>query len=268
MTKTRNQEKKVISHNIKVKISKNISSVSIGNHSKEFTPVDDQFTVNLQVKNANVHIIDNQRNLRSKMNTAKSNPANAKTNVQEQKSDEAINRRSLYSKVKTSKGSSANAVGKTNEQEQKLNEIVKQRNLRSKMKTTKEESFKAAETKIIKRNMVKNLNELIRDTWTSSKKNKNRINLKVNDVVMAKMRTYSAWPSKIINFNDKHTKCEVEFLGCNSTGWIDIKEIVPFAESTAIIKLLILRENHQFNQGIRIVEQLFKVPSHLTIFNN
>lgn len=277
MARTRNQIKKqaeyhgMISHNIKVNVSKNILSISNRNHSEEFTPVNGKFTVNLQVHD-NVHIVGNQRNLRSKDKITKGKSTNAveKTNVLKKKSNEAINERNLRSKEKTSQEKSAkNAVRKTNVLKQKPNEVVEQRNLRSKKKITKEKSLEATETRITKNNVVnKSLNELIRDTWTSSKKDKNHTNFNINDIVMAKMRTYSAWPSKIIKFNDKHTKCEVEFFGCLSTGWIDIKEIVPFSESAAIIKLLIVRQNHQFNEGIRIVEQLFEVPSHLSIFNN
>lgn len=115
--------------------------------------------------------------------------------------------------------------------------------------------------------VAKTLNDHINDAWKSCKKNFLDSNLAVNvdDIVMARMKTYSAWPGKILTLATNKKRASIHFFGTNNRGSVDVKEIVPFEYSHDAIKLLLLRKRGPFHKGVLEIETILGVPPNLSL---
>lgn len=82
---------------------------------------------------------------------------------------------------------------------------------------------------------------------------------------MAKMRSYCAWPAKIIKIKGKRT--DVFFFGTNQTGTVDTDKISHFAHSHQEIRRILTRKNASFVRAVKEVELLLGIPENLSIFN-
>lgn len=133
-----------------------------------------------------------------------------------------------------------------------------------------EESIRPVKaTTTSEKQMVKTLVQLANDSWKEIlRKNKqSKIVFKANDIVMAKMRGYSPWPSKIISFTKNLKRAEVYFYGTHNKGTVDVNEIAPFENSYRTIRLQLLRVLTCFKKGILEVELEMNIPIELSITN-
>lgn len=116
----------------------------------------------------------------------------------------------------------------------------------------------------------KTLNQRINAAWALEKKQKkdNSIVLTQNQLVLAKMKSYSPWPAKILSFTKSRKSSHVYFYGTHNTGRVNEAELVNFEDAHDVIRLLLLRPNlNGFLKGILEVEYEMGVPKELSITN-
>lgn len=113
----------------------------------------------------------------------------------------------------------------------------------------------------------KTLNKHINDAWKSCKKNflDSKQSVKANDIVMAKMKTYSAWPAQVLTFATNKKRASVHFFGTNNSGSVDAIEIIPFEQCHDVIKLLLLRKMGSFHKGVFEIETILGVPPEMSL---
>lgn len=114
------------------------------------------------------------------------------------------------------------------------------------------------------------LHSLISSEWTKCKRNFKTTdkNVKIGDIVMAKMATFNAWPSRIVDFTtSKKKKANVYFFGDGRNGLVELAEIIPFTDCHELIRLIATRKVSTFHKGIAEVERLLGVPAELSLLN-
>lgn len=112
------------------------------------------------------------------------------------------------------------------------------------------------------------LNHLITRAWRSCKKQKKENNtiLKENQIVLAKMKGYPAWPARILSFTKNKKSSTVYFYGSHNSGRVNESELVKFEDAYEVIRLLLLRSTlHQFTKGILEVEREMNIPDESSI---
>lgn len=122
-------------------------------------------------------------------------------------------------------------------------------------------------TKKMKCQQVKSLTVLIRENWAECKRRHKTTHstLKEDDLIMAKMATYSPWPAKIISFSSNGKRALVYFYGTDNEGTVNVCEITPFVESESVIRLLLLRKINPFHKGIAQIERYMNIPPELSL---
>lgn len=110
--------------------------------------------------------------------------------------------------------------------------------------------------------VVKTLTSLINDSWKKMKMDFTATNttICVGDLVMAKMKSYSAWPACIESFAKNRKRTNVHFFGSNNKGAVDVSEIVPFSQCHDVIRLLLLRKVTDFHKAIHEIEAVLNIP--------
>lgn len=114
------------------------------------------------------------------------------------------------------------------------------------------------------------LSSLITSAWTKCKRDFKTTSqtLNLGDIVMAKMATFSPWPSRIESFTQsKKKRANVFFFGDGRHGIVDVAEIVPFADCHEMIRIIAIRKVSAFHKGVSEVESLFGIPSELSLLN-
>lgn len=114
---------------------------------------------------------------------------------------------------------------------------------------------------------VKTLNVLINESWTKCKRDykASSLSVDIDDLIMAKMSTYSPWPARLDGFTSGKKRAQVFFFGSSNTGQVNISEIVPFNQSTDVIRLLLLRKVGDFHKGVAEIESIMEIPPHLSL---
>lgn len=89
--------------------------------------------------------------------------------------------------------------------------------------------------------------------------------LKEGLIVLAKMRTYSAWPAVIKSF--KKTCVTVQFFGDGTTGNIPYDAIGLFEINHELIKLNLQKKIVGYAKSVGHAEAILKIPEEFSIFN-
>lgn len=120
----------------------------------------------------------------------------------------------------------------------------------------------------IKKNIPKTLNQFISDEWNQCKKKYKETKniLEIGLIVMAQMRGYSAWPSRIISISKK--RANVFFYGTSNTGGVDVANIVPMEYCAEVIRLLLIRKTADFAKGVREAEIQQGIPDEKSVLRN
>lgn len=89
--------------------------------------------------------------------------------------------------------------------------------------------------------------------------------LKVEDFVIAHMKTYAAWPAQILSFGKTFVK--VYFFGDESTGNVPFENVGFLAENHTLLKFHLRIETKGYVKAVRSFELALKVPGHLSLTN-
>lgn len=100
--------------------------------------------------------------------------------------------------------------------------------------------------------------------WNNLKKNRLQVP-PINSTVLAKMRSYSPWPAKLISFTDK--KAMVYFFGTNNHGNVPLENVVAFADTNELIRQLLLMKIKFFKRAVREAEVSRGIPIELSMLN-
>lgn len=110
----------------------------------------------------------------------------------------------------------------------------------------------------------KPLATLINTAWKKckSKQIESSHKISIDDIVMAKVSGYSAWPAIILEFVNKN-RAKVEFFGTEpheKFGLVDVKEITLFENSADVIIPLLKRNARNFKKATKEAEISCGVP--------
>lgn len=84
-------------------------------------------------------------------------------------------------------------------------------------------------------------------------------------VVLAKMRTFAAWPARILSFGK--TYVDVHFFGDDSTGHVPYGMVGLFDENHQLIKSNLKKKIIRYARAVGCAEGALNIPLHLSIFN-
>lgn len=84
-------------------------------------------------------------------------------------------------------------------------------------------------------------------------------------VVIAKMRTYAAWPALIKSF--KKSCVNVHFFGDNTSGNVPLENIGLFENNHELIELNLKKNIKGYAKAVRSAEGTLNIPSSLSILN-
>lgn len=130
---------------------------------------------------------------------------------------------------------------------------------------------KMTSTALVARQVLpKSLNSFISNAWNQCKKDFCASNqcLNLNDIVMARLKSYSAWPGFITGYTKDKRRAYVEFFGTHDVGSVDVKEIVRFIDCYDTIRLLLLRKTSDFHKAIIEVERIQNVPPEMSLLHD
>lgn len=113
----------------------------------------------------------------------------------------------------------------------------------------------------------KTLASLIKAEWSDCKKKfiTENQHVSVGDLAMAKMRTYSPWPSRIDGITANGRRAKVYFFGSDNEGTVDVSEMVSFDQCYDLIKLILLRKVSKFHKGVLQVERMLNIPPEMSL---
>lgn len=100
--------------------------------------------------------------------------------------------------------------------------------------------------------------------WEKEKKKRHEIP-GINAVVLAKMKGFSPWPSKLVSLTK--TKASVYFFGTNNHGEVSIEDILLFRNSAVIIKSLLGMNLKHYRKAVREAEICQGVPLEYSLLN-
>lgn len=179
-------------------------------------------------------------------------------------SDNSIN--TFYVDVKISAGLISIDASK------KMEIPVSKRNLRPKTASLRK-SLKPSRKSclILAKPHQKPITKLIDDAWKQCKKDNANFkqNIRVNDVVMAKLKGHPAWPAMIIEIVNK-TKVKVRFFGADQNelfGFVNTSELTPIAKSLDLIRLTLKRNMPKFNRAVTELERIYVIPSSVSMMS-
>lgn len=82
-------------------------------------------------------------------------------------------------------------------------------------------------------------------------------------MVLAKMKTYSAWPASIRSFGK--TYIDVYFYGDRTTGHVGYDNVGLFQCNTELIKFNLKKNIKGYRRAVVCAERVLKIPQHLSI---
>lgn len=85
-------------------------------------------------------------------------------------------------------------------------------------------------------------------------------------VVLAKMRTYAAWPARIKTF--RKTCVNVEFFGEETNGNVPYSDIGLFQHNHQLIIFNLQKKIKGYRKSVQCAEGTMEIPTHLSILNN
>lgn len=104
---------------------------------------------------------------------------------------------------------------------------------------------------------TKPTSHMIDKAWRKCKIESAQAIIRPNDVVMAKLKGYSAWPAVVLKLQNK--KAKVEFFGAHvneKLGLVNLSEVTPIVNAAETIGLLSMRNNVQFDRAIHEAKRI------------
>lgn len=87
-----------------------------------------------------------------------------------------------------------------------------------------------------------------------------KMQLKIGDMVLAKMSGYSPWPARVLKFTADKKKIVCYFHGEHNTGSVGVRHVIPFANAHETVRLICLKNPKHFNKAVREIEIECGVP--------
>lgn len=84
-------------------------------------------------------------------------------------------------------------------------------------------------------------------------------------IVLAKMRTFAAWPARILSFGKSYIN--VHFFGDDTTGHVSYDQVGLFQENHKLIQFNLKKKIRGYTRAVICAEGALKIPQHLSIFN-
>lgn len=88
--------------------------------------------------------------------------------------------------------------------------------------------------------------------------------LRVNDYILGQMKGYPPWPARVQGFTKDGSKLKCYFFGTHNTGSVGSKLAIPFEDSFEVVRLIKLRQPHNFIKGVLELEIELGVPKSLS----
>lgn len=85
--------------------------------------------------------------------------------------------------------------------------------------------------------------------------------IEINQIVLAKMATYSPWPAKIVQI--MNNKAKVFFFGTNQHGQVKVNECVAVEKCGLVISRLIATKQANYHKAVREMEICIGLTGHL-----
>lgn len=128
-------------------------------------------------------------------------------------------------------------------------------------------NIKTPQSAAISKCVVSTLNSLINGAWKVCKMSFRAANtpIREDDLVLAKMKSYSPWPARVDGFSKNKKRMNVYFYGTNNTGIVDAVEVVKFEQCHDVIKLLLLRKISEFHKAVREIESILGIRPELSL---
>lgn len=91
-------------------------------------------------------------------------------------------------------------------------------------------------------------------------------NVLTNDlVVIAKMRTFAAWPGRITML--RKTCVTVQFFGDETTGNVSYSQIGLFKDNHKLVQSNLMKKINGYRKAIKSMEMVLGIPDHLSLLN-
>lgn len=85
-------------------------------------------------------------------------------------------------------------------------------------------------------------------------------------VVVAKMKSYAAWPARIVSF--RKTCVTVHFFGDDTSGNVPYNGIGLFEANSELLKWNLMKKINGYRKAVLNLETILNVPAHLSILNH
>lgn len=89
--------------------------------------------------------------------------------------------------------------------------------------------------------------------------------LKSDDYVLAQMRGYAPWPSKIVDFTKNGQRAKCFFYGTRNFGMVETNQIIPFTDAVELVRLINMRNPMNYAKGVRELEIDLGIPSNSSV---
>lgn len=89
--------------------------------------------------------------------------------------------------------------------------------------------------------------------------------LSEGNIVLAHMKSYSAWPARILAFGKSFVN--VYFFGDETTGNVPFENIGFLNENHRLLKFNVQKNVKRYERAVRCMELAIKLPSHLSVLN-
>lgn len=100
--------------------------------------------------------------------------------------------------------------------------------------------------------------------WAAAKRRRQQIPA-INSLVLAKMKKYSPWPSKLLSIEGK--RAYVYFFGSNNHGHVDKDEIADFHDNELMVLKLATMKITDYKKAVREAEIFGNIPWCLSVLN-
>lgn len=109
------------------------------------------------------------------------------------------------------------------------------------------------------------MNQLIELSWRKCKGDNINDKLQEGQIVLAKMKGWTPWPSMIEKLTTNRKRAQVLFFGTNQTGSVEVKECVRMEKSNEVIRLLLMRSLDFFRRGVLEAEGILDIDEDNSI---
>lgn len=85
-------------------------------------------------------------------------------------------------------------------------------------------------------------------------------------VVLAKMRSFAAWPARILSFGKSYI--DVHFFGDDTTGHVSYDNVGLFQDNYQLVQFNLKKNIKGYTRAVSCAEGVLHIPLHLSIFND